>query len=82
VTKYLRIQKEKILISTQRFQRFQFMVVFLHCYESVLRQNIMAARRHRRAKLLTTWQPGCRDRGKGQEQDIPFKGMPSVIHFL
>jgi hypothetical protein len=53
------------------FQRFQFMVAFLHCCGPAVRQSIMAAGVCGRANLLTSWMSwmqGSRETRRGWEK--------------
>jgi hypothetical protein len=58
------------------------MIVGSHHFGHVVRQHIMIER-HGGAELLTSWQPGSREREEGRcRQDTPFEDIPPVVYFL
>jgi hypothetical protein len=58
--------------------QFQSLVTWPHCFGPVMKQHMMVEARGR-AKLLTSWWPGSKERDrKGQGPNIPFKGTPPM----
>jgi hypothetical protein len=80
ITKYLKkqLKRGKICFGSQ-LQRFQSMVIWA-CGKAKHHQG------HNVAKLLTSWEPGRRERERERErckgQDIPFKDTLPVTYFL
>jgi hypothetical protein len=62
------------------FQRYQYMVTWLHYFWGTVRQNIIACGEGawwgKAAQLMATRKQRVKEMGRGQGQDIPFKGMP------
>lgn len=82
VTKYLRKinLKENRFILTQGFRGFSSCSVDSIVSGPVARQYIMVE--GVTGKLLTSRQPGSRQKRRGRGQDIPFQHMPPVTSFL